>query len=143
MGCASLSEGRGLYVLLVSLDSGIRVGGRELERGAYAYVGSAGGPGGLRGRVCRHARRGGKVHWHIDRLLARGRAIGAYVLEGTSGPAAERELAVRLARALPEAAPGFGNTDTGGPSHLFRLDPAVDLGSLLGAGWRYVDLEGP
>ncbi|MGC9116347.1 MAG: GIY-YIG nuclease family protein [Conexivisphaera sp.] len=140
MGCESLASSRGLYVLLIALDSAVEFRGARLEPGIYLYLGSAGGPGGLRGRICRHAGRRRRPHWHVDHLLDAGRLVGAYIREGPSGPSAERELAEALARVLQEAISGFGNTDTGGPSHLFRLDPDMDPASILGSGWRYVDL---
>lgn len=46
------------------------LGTLALRRGTYVYVGSAFGPGGLRARVHRHARRDGATHWHVDYLRA-------------------------------------------------------------------------
>ncbi len=142
LSCSSLSPSGGLYVLVIRLEAELRTERVALGPGVYLYIGSAGGPGGLRGRVCRHLRYTGKVRrWHIDQVLGAGMLEGVYVLEGVSGVKAERGLAEKLASVLPEGAERFGNTDTGGPSHLLRMRPGVDLRSLLGSGWSYVDLS--
>ncbi|MGC9189589.1 MAG: DUF123 domain-containing protein [Conexivisphaera sp.] len=139
MSCSSLSPSGGLYVLVIRLEAELRTERVALGPGVYLYIGSAGGPGGLRGRVCRHLRYTGKVRrWHIDQVSL-GELEG--LLEGVSGVKAERGLAEKLASVLPEGAKRFGNTDTGGPSHLLRMRPGVDLRSLLGSGWSYVDLS--
>jgi len=140
MGCKSLGPSKGLYVLVISLEEPIDFGAKRVKPGIYLYLGSAGGPGGLRGRVCRHARHsGGARKWHVDHLLGAGRVRGAYVLEGVHGVREERLWAEALSLLLEEGAEDFGNTDTGGPSHLFRADGA-DVSALLGPRWRYVDL---
>lgn len=63
----------GTYALLLrSLASGRVAVGRHgalaVRRGWYVYVGSARGPGGLRGRLLHHLRPAGRPHWHIDYL---------------------------------------------------------------------------
>ena len=45
-----------------------RLGGMQLSKGWYVYVGSAFGPGGLAARVSRHLQRHKTRHWHIDHL---------------------------------------------------------------------------
>jgi len=72
----------------------------------------------MEARVARHLGPEKKVHWHIDRLLARARIVGAVMF-----PSRKREEC-SLARTLHDA-PGtvavarFGSTDCGCPSHLF------------------------
>ena len=46
--------------------------------GYYAYVGSA--MRGIKARLRRHLTKGKNCHWHIDYLLERANAIGAFVL---------------------------------------------------------------
>jgi len=46
-----------------------RLGGMQLSKGWYVYVGSAFGPGGLAARVSRHLQRHKTRHWHIDHLI--------------------------------------------------------------------------
>jgi Uri superfamily endonuclease len=52
----------------------------ELSAGRYFYCGSAKGPGGLRGRLARHMRRGKPVHWHIDQLTEYGIVLGSWIV---------------------------------------------------------------
>jgi Uri superfamily endonuclease len=65
----------GTYALILScgFSRPISIGcrGELLTRpGAYLYVGSALGPGGLAARVGRHMRPAASHHWHIDYLRA-------------------------------------------------------------------------
>src|SRR5438045_205476 len=65
----------GTYALVLSAasEAAVRVGrlGVLLVRpGFYVYVGSALGPGGLRGRVSRHLRGPARRRWHVDFLRA-------------------------------------------------------------------------
>ena len=46
-----------------------RLGGMQLSKGWYVYVGSAFGPGGVAARVSRHLQRHKTRHWHIDHLI--------------------------------------------------------------------------
>ena len=63
----------GTYVLLIDVTDPLeltvgKLGRVGLPPGRYAYVGSAHGPGGLRGRLARHVRRDRHRYWHIDYL---------------------------------------------------------------------------
>lgn len=108
----------------LSADAAVRVGrlGRfTFPAGHYVYTGSA--RRNLEARVARHLRRGKRLRWHIDYLLA--------------CPAARVERVERLH--MPECdanrgvegslpAPGFGASDcaAGCGSHLKRVeDPGV------------------
>lgn len=64
-----------------------RLGEFVLPVGDYVYVGSARGPGGIRARLGRHLRGGGKPRWHVDYLRAVARVVGFcyLVLEVTVG----------------------------------------------------------
>jgi hypothetical protein len=53
-----------------------RLGEFSFAAGEYLYTGSACGPGGLRARLGRHLRGGGKPHWHIDSLRAAAEVTG-------------------------------------------------------------------
>ena len=46
-----------------------RLGGMQLSKGWYVYVGSAFGPGGLAARISRHLQRHKTRHWHIAHLI--------------------------------------------------------------------------
>jgi len=116
----------GTYTLLVGLDRNATVevgalGEQALDRGWYAYTGSALGSGGF-ARVDRHrelaAGEHETRHWHVDYLLAH---PAATVSEVVRSPGSDVECAV--ARRLP-AGPveGFGASDCECPSHLAALD---------------------
>lgn len=104
---------KGSYVLLIRLDHGFEVtlGGEvlKLERGDYAYCGSARGPGGLAARIARHRRADKKVHWHVDQVTGRARVVEV----GVSTSLSECDLVARL-QAQPGTSvpiPGFGSSD--------------------------------
>lgn len=116
---------KGIYGLLVEAHDEIVIGrlGRVSFDGAYVYVGSAQGPGGLAKRVARHrAMASGDVparHWHIDYLLAISRRLEVLGAE-TADPDAECALAHELARRTASAIRAFGASDCRCQSHLFR-----------------------
>lgn len=121
--CKGVPALKGSYVLIIALDSRVRVkyAGHAacIGPGIYGYVGSARGPGGIRARACRRVSR---IRWHVDALILKGRIIGLC----WSTRLSEAGLAAAMSALFQEALPGFGNTDTKGPSHLFELRP----------GWR-------
>ena len=108
-----------------------RIGALTLRPGYYVYIGSAFGPGGLRARIARHARRAASPRWHVDylRRYARIESVCYYC-----GEHFEHELAAAI-RALPGAAvpmQGFGSSDCGCEAHLlwfaeWPLGPELDL----------------
>ena len=108
-----------------------RLGCFRFSAGTYLYVGSA--LGGLEGRLRRHAR-GGKLHWHIDFLLAAARPVGAWTV------ASSDRLECRIARALgthldvPVAR--FGASDCRCLGHLFFSPGSPDVGAILGTSIR-------
>ena len=130
-------DGGGTYTLVVSLDDDARVGfgaagERDLSTGAYAYVGSAFGPGGF-SRVDRHRELADgdrdARHWHVDYLLAHPASAVASVVT-SDGVDAECAIATRLAAEVP-GVDGLGASDCACETHLFgpedpeRLDAAV------------------
>ncbi len=65
---------KGSYTFLLELreDTVLKVGSLgdiEFEKGFYAYIGSANGPGGFK-RVERHVSGPENIHWHIDHLTS-------------------------------------------------------------------------
>ena len=120
----------GTYVLLLRLPRTItlhigRLGPHRLERGYYAYVGSA--LSGLEGRIRRHLRSDKTKRWHIDYLREVATVEGAWA---HAGPEREEcSLAGGLLR-MPGAQPGprgFGSSDCRCPTHLvyFRDRPPM------------------
>ncbi len=115
----------GAYALLILLKRRFAgsigaLGEVALPPGAYLYLGSARGPGGLRARLARHARREKPLHWHVDRLTAHGALVSMLAAPGAS----ECDLADH-ARALPGAGvpvAGFGSSDCRRcPAHLIAV----------------------
>lgn len=96
----------------------------RIDLGAYLYLGSAFGPGGLRARLSRHAVRCKIERWHIDYLRPRMSLSCAWF--STSSVNLEHQWAAR-AIALPTATvplPRFGASDCRCRSHLVRFpDP--------------------
>ena len=117
----------GWYTLVLRVLKPVAVEAKTLRtivgEGLYVYVGSAGGPGGLRARVYRHFRRRKRVRWHIDRLTS---SLNTVILavaycEGGYGVEVESKTALCLAGMGYKPLPGFGSTnDPVAPSHLFK-----------------------
>jgi sugar fermentation stimulation protein A len=119
-------QDRGSYLVTLELTDPVSVnvgalGTLEFEAGWYAYAGSA--QRGLSSRMARHLRKSRKArHWHLDYLTPHATGMEAWAV------ASERNLECEMAKALGDiggrAVPGFGSSDCGCPSHLFRLPAA-------------------
>ncbi|ELZ19581.1 hypothetical protein C477_07923 [Haloterrigena salina JCM 13891] len=119
----------GTYVLVVDVPRATTLevgalGEREFDAGAYAYVGSAFGPGGF-GRIDRHRElaRGERDtrHWHIDYLLGHRETR---LESAVAFPDDDREC--ELAASLPgEQVDGFGASDCDCAGHLLTA-PSAD-----------------
>ena len=90
--------------------------------GAYLYLGSACGPGGLRSRLERHllGKGSSRPHWHIDALRAICEVKG--VLAIRSSARLECGIASAMAALSDWTVPGFGSTDCNCLSHLFGME---------------------
>jgi endonuclease-3 len=116
----------GTYTLLLTLDRPATVevgalGERQFESGAYAYTGSALGPGGF-ARVERHRRLAesddGTRHWHVDYLLSLAELRAVFTAEAAA-------VECEVARAMSgDRVAGFGATDCDCDSHL-AFDPSA------------------
>ena len=123
----------GTYILLLHMEHSAqltiaRLGRVDCAAGWYVYVGSAFGPGGLRGRLKHHLTPRRSAHWHIDYL--REAATVRTVCWQASERIFEHRLAATLA-ACPDAMipiPRFGASDCMCVSHLvfFAKRPACD-----------------
>ena len=131
----------GTYVLVLKLhwESVIEVGGLgelTFPAGTCLYCGSALGPGGLAARIAHHNRFPALPRWHIDYL--RFAASPVEVWYAVSDERLEHEWAGFLVgiEGVEEAAPGFGSSDCGCASHLFRTDrdDIFDILSRLAGG---------
>lgn len=111
---------KGVYTLVIYLNKEIslkvqKLGCFTLQKGYYAYTGSAVGNGAtsLKKRVGRHLKKRKVRHWHIDFLLANKNATVVNVVAAESS--ANRECQVNKAIMNIEAATipveGFGASD--------------------------------
>ena len=110
-----------------------RLGGMQLSKGWYVYVGSAFGPGGLAARVSRHLQRHKTRHWHIDHL------IWATTVREVWYSQRQRDLEHCWAQAaLDQPAArnllrGFGASDCQCLSHLVRFPTREAVKNLFNA----------
>jgi Uri superfamily endonuclease len=121
----------GTHVLVLRSNAAarVRVGRWGILRvlpGAYLYVGSAFGPGGVAARVSRHCRIDKPKHWHIDYLRERAVLTSAWFSH------ASERLEHRWAAALDacdelQAIAGFGCSDCQCASHLFYAADGLSL----------------
>jgi len=116
----------GTYALV--LESTCRVtitvgalGTVQVLPGFYVYIGSAFGPGGLRGRLLNHLRKRNSPHWHIDYLRVLTMPAEAWI--STEPTRREHDWALALAESPAVSTPisRFGASDCRCPSHLFYL----------------------
>jgi endonuclease-3 len=120
----------GTYTLLCSLPEPTTLtvgalGDHRLPAGAYAYTGSALGPGGF-ARVDRHRRvaRGDSDarHWHVDHLT------GSPATTLVDAVTTRADAECRVARALPDGpVDGFGASDCDCRSHLAHAPTTAAL----------------
>ena len=135
----------GAYGLFLSLQQAVklqvgRLGMAEFASGMYAYLGSAGAPGGLRARLGRHLTGAGRQHWHVDYLRAEAE-IGGYVYITTTGLSDKEQslpieclwsqaLAILPGASIPMVGFGASDCNCGCPAHLIYLPPKLVLAEL-------------
>lgn len=115
---------RGTYVLLITLGADLEVqvgalGTLLFKSGTYCYTGSA--MGGLDQRVSRHISKDKKVRWHIDRLTMVADQVTAYESYPEAVPECQLAHMAMVCGMVP-AVDGFGCSDCGCRTHLFRAD---------------------
>jgi Uri superfamily endonuclease len=126
----------GTYVLLVDLPSTAtieigRLGSFSFDAGAYAYVGSAFGPGGLAARLQRYRAGPLRKHWHIDYLLEHAEVRKALV--STSQERLECIWAQWMRKRGLSRIAGFGSSDCGCSSHLFFIGNNAEVEQIIRA----------
>ncbi len=119
-------EQSGTYALIMRVPKlkKIKIGALgeyHIKPGSYTYIGSAFGPGGLRGRLRHHVlkKASAKSHWHIDYL----RSIASIAEIWWTNDAIKREhdwaLIFREQMNMETPITGFGSSDCTCISHLF------------------------
>jgi Uri superfamily endonuclease len=133
----SIPKEPGTYILILEASARRRapvgaLGNLALEPGFYAYVGSALGPGGLSGRLAHHRRRARSPHWHID-YVRRHTALRE-IWFSAGALRREHRWAAALERGDESTIPlaGFGASDCGCRSHLFRFSHRPQLSTFRG-----------
>jgi Uri superfamily endonuclease len=97
------------------------LGTLQVTAGAYLYVGSAFGPGGVRARVERHARADKRHRWHVDYLTTVAPVVEVWFTHDPRRLECEWRAALAGIRGAREPWPGFGASDCGCTSHLLRF----------------------
>ena len=126
----------GSYALLFDLTRPVqltigRLGSFAFSPGAYLYLGSAGGSGGLGARVGHHLRITERPHWHLDWLRPHLEAKACFYVVG--GPSMEcvwaRDARSCFSTRAQVPAPGFGASDCrqGCESHFMMLPEGFEI----------------
>jgi Uri superfamily endonuclease len=131
--CVPFGSSAGTYAILLEVlrPQGITVGAlghKRFEAGAYLYVGSARGSGGLRARIAHHRRVTDRPHWHIDYLRRHARITMVWVSAGLDRMECEWLSKLADLGALDPGVPGFGASDCHCRTHLLttpRLEPGL------------------
>lgn len=133
----SMKSDPGTYALILRCHSKERIqigrlGEVALRPGYYIYIGSAFGPGGVRGRVARHLREEKPKHWHIDHLREYASPIGVWYSYETE------HLEHSWAQVLYDASEfspiqRFGCSDCKCFSHLFHTSKNPEFASFANA----------
>jgi sugar fermentation stimulation protein A len=114
---------RGSYLLVLGFDRDKlvragRLGTMLFRKGYYIYVGSA--MTNLTARIERHKRMRKKEHWHIDYLTHAADSMLALPIR--SSRREECSIAKALSSVLAHGPAGFGSSDCGCKTHLFRSE---------------------
>jgi len=134
----------GVYCLCIGIRDDLNVGIGALgviffPEGRYIYVGSA--LNGLEARVRRHLRmsRGvyTAIHWHADYLLSQPEAVVEKVYALETAERLECDIAGTVSE-HGEPVKGFGCSDCGCHSHLFRVGR---WNFLEGLGMREINID--
>ncbi len=117
---SEIKGARGVYTLIIFVPSPFttiigRLGKKKIERGYYAYTGSAfgSGPSSLAGRISRHLNKTKRKRWHIDYLLCNDDVAIKGVLAMTTRRRMECEINQYLMNKLKAEIPilNFGSSD--------------------------------
>ena len=104
-----------------------RLGQLKINKGYYAYVGSAMGPGGVVSRLKHHSKISKKPHWHLDYLRAETEFYEAYALYSPERKECEWATFLSKIEAVNEPMKGFGSSDCRCYTHLFYFPSSVKM----------------
>jgi Uri superfamily endonuclease len=136
----------GAYALHLTLDRPARLqvgklGEFDFPAGDYIYLGSARGPGGIRGRLGRHLRGANVLHWHLDFIRAEASVVDHYYFIDDGKNESSLNLECYWSQYLGSQSgywipvPGFGASDCPSkcPAHLVgvRFHSPASLSSIL------------
>ncbi len=126
MGRSMMRPESGTYALILSssTDALIRVGWLgelQLSSGFYVYLGSALGPGGVRGRIAHHLKVSERPRWHIDYLRAYTWLDQVWYSYDTFRREHLWASQIRAGRGSSVPMAGFGSSDCDCESHLYFL----------------------
>ena len=118
---------KGTYILILYLASPAYLtigkhGDFDFAAGWYAYVGSAFGSGGLRGRLNHHLKIAAKPHWHIDYLRQAAELCEVWYLPDERRYEHEWAALLGSMSYASVPVPRFGASDCRCPSHLFHFE---------------------
>lgn len=110
------SSDKGTYAVYLQLSSTeiITIGKRgqfKFPRGAYLYVGSALGSGGLSRRIERHLHGSENSYWHIDYLRKHAEVLGFFYLTNGQNYECQWGQAAAEIHGAYIPVPGFGSSD--------------------------------
>lgn len=125
---------KGTYILLLHLSKAARLTIGKLSvfdfpAGYYAYVGSAFGSGGLRGRLKHHLSAAAKPHWHIDYLRQAGTVCEVWYVASETCYEHQWADALRSMVGAVVLAPRFGASDCKCETHLIHFADKPELES--------------
>jgi len=129
----SLPASSGSYALHLTLPAAQRIavgrlGAFDFLPGSYLYLGSAHGPGGLRGRIQHHLHPAERPHWHIDWLRRHTALIGGWYSQALVPAECLWSQGLLGLPGIRAHVPGFGASDCprGCPAHLVYLPHPFD-----------------
>lgn len=130
----SLGPGPGTYALVLSSPceaeiSVGRLGVLAIRQGFYVYVGSAFGPGGVRGRVARHVIHGRTRHWHVDYLWPTLRVDEIWYSHDPRRREHDWARILRSSRSGSVPLRRFGASDCRCDAHLLFFEQAPSIGA--------------
>lgn len=131
----NFTSGKGTYILILRLSEEAahiitgKLGAFDFPAGYYAYVGSAFGAGGLRGRLKHHLTPVKKPHWHIDYLRQSATICEIWYVASETRHEHQWADMLRVMHGAGVPAPRFGASDCTCESHLIHFSQMPDFGS--------------